>query len=312
MAVVFAVNIGGAMTPISHSLAILGIGIYEGATGNSLNLFTYLAYGVPTGLILFAILAVILRLCVKPDMSKFESFDINNVLEKQKPMDLKEKTIVAIFFGTVLLWMLPGILKMFMAGSGLVTALDSFGITFWAIVSVVLMAVITINDKPLIDLKDIVTNHFAWNIIIFISIGVLLGGAVSNDKVGLTAFITENVTPLTAGVQPLLIVLLIGFVTCVMTNFAANVPTITVMTGVGCAVALAGNSGLDPMAIALTTTFTGACAYMMPSSFATIAMLHADDYSDSGMVIRYGLLAVLLTAVVCAFIGYPLAAYILA
>lgn len=32
---VFGVNIGGAMTPISHSLAILGIGIYEGATGES-------------------------------------------------------------------------------------------------------------------------------------------------------------------------------------------------------------------------------------------------------------------------------------
>lgn len=312
MAVIFAVNIGGAMTPISHSLAILGIGIYEGATGNTLNLFTYLAYGVPTGLILFAILAVILRLCVKPDMSKFESFDINNVLEKQKPMDLKEKTIVTIFFVTVLLWMLPGVLKMFMAGSGLVAVLDSFSITFWAIVSVVLMAVITINDKPLIDLKDIVTNRFAWNIIIFISVGVLLGAAVSNDKVGLTAFITENVTPLTAGIHPLLIVLLIGFVTCAMTNFAANVPTITVMTGVGCAIALAGNSGLDPMAVALTTTFAGACAYMMPSSFATIAMLHADDYSDGGMVIRYGLLAVFLTAIVCAFIGYPLAAYILA
>ena len=50
---VFGVNIGGAMTPISHSLAILGIGIYEGATGESLSLFSYLAFGVPTGLILF-------------------------------------------------------------------------------------------------------------------------------------------------------------------------------------------------------------------------------------------------------------------
>ena len=37
------------MTPISHSLAILGIGIYEGATGESLSLFSYLAFGVPTG-----------------------------------------------------------------------------------------------------------------------------------------------------------------------------------------------------------------------------------------------------------------------
>lgn len=51
IAAVFAVNIGGAMTPISHSLAILGMGIYEGVTGEAIGLFTYLIYGVPTGTI---------------------------------------------------------------------------------------------------------------------------------------------------------------------------------------------------------------------------------------------------------------------
>ena len=34
--VIYAVIIGGAMTPISHSLALLGMGIYETAVGGHL------------------------------------------------------------------------------------------------------------------------------------------------------------------------------------------------------------------------------------------------------------------------------------
>lgn len=309
MAVVFSVNIGGAATPISHSLAILGIGIYEGATGQVLNLFTYLAFGIPVAIVLMLLMAVILKLSLKPDMSKFETFDINKVLEEQKPMDLREKSVVAIFFGTVILWMLPGVLQMFIGSQAqLIKLLNSFGITFWAILSVVLMSVISIDEEPLIDLKDILTHGFAWNIIIFLSVGVLLGGAVSKPEVGLTSFITENITPLIQNISPLLIVLLIALVTTLMTNFAANVPTITVMTGVGCAVAMAAGSGLNPMAISLVTTFAGSSAYMMPSSFAPIAMLHGDEYSESSMIIKYGFIAVLVTALVAAFVGYPLIA----
>lgn len=99
-----------------------------------------------------------MRLLAKPDFSKFKDFDVNKVLDQQGPMDLREKVTVFVFFLTVLLWIIPGFLKLFIPDAAFVATLNSYGITFWAAVSVVLMGIISIDNRPLIDVRDIVNN----------------------------------------------------------------------------------------------------------------------------------------------------------
>ena len=308
---VFAVNIGGAATPISHSLALLGMGIYEEATGQPLSMFTYLAFGVPAGIVCFILMCILLRALMKPDMSKFANLDVKAIVGEQKPMDLKEKTVVTVFGITVILWILPGLLGLFLPSSNPVLAfLNQFSITFWALLAVVVLAVLRINNKPIINLKQNLEQGFPWGVILFISIGVLLGSAVSSDKVGLSAFVSNNLTPIVGGMSPVLIVLIFALVTTAITNFSSNVTTITVMTGVAVAVANSVPS-LNPVALALTTTMCGSLAFVLPSSFAPIAMLHMDENSDGGTVIRYGVLMVVVCSIVVALLSYNLVAAIM-
>ena len=302
---VFGVNIGGAMTPISHSLAILGIGIYEGATGESLSLFSYLAFGVPTGLILFVLLCVAVRLLTRPDMSKFKDFKIENVVKKQGPMTLREGTTAVVFFVTVIMWILPGVLKMF-SDTAWVNAFNSFGITFWAILSVVVMAVIHIDGRPLLDVRTVVNQSINWGILIFISIGVYLGSAMSADSTGIVAAIQQNITPLTQSVAPVVVVFVIATVSVLMTNFASNVSTITVMTAVGVALAASSGGAISAVGIALVTTMCGSCAYLLPSSFATIAMLHGHEYSSRNQIYLFGIIMIVITSLIIGFVGYPI------
>ena len=114
-----------------------------------------------------------MRLLTRPDMSKFKDFKIENVVKKQGPMTLREGTTAVVFFVTVIMWILPGVLKMF-SDTAWVNAFNSFGITFWAILSVVVMAVIHIDGRPLLDVRTVVNQSINWGILIFISIGVYL------------------------------------------------------------------------------------------------------------------------------------------
>lgn len=304
---VFCVNIGGAMTPISHPLTIIGLGVYEGITKQSISLFKYLSFGVPTGLVIFFLLVLLFRLFAKPDFSKFKDFDIRRVLDKQTKMGLREKSIVFIFFGTVIMWMLPGILAMFIPDAAIVKTLNGFGITFWALVAVVLLSVLEIGKRPLIgNIKEVIDTKVPWSLMLFISIGVYLGSAVSNPKTGVSDFISQNVLPLTAGMAPILIVLVLAFVTNFLTNFASNVTSITVMTGVGVTMALAGTT-LNPAAVALVTTMAGCLAYTFPSGFAPIAMLHGNEWSNRGTIYKFGFAMMAITALVVTFIGYNIA-----
>lgn len=303
--VVYGVIIGGAMTPISHSLAILGMGIYEATAGVSMSLFTYLAFGVPTGLVLYVALTLIMRLTCRPDMSNFKDFDVQKVLKHQGKMQVKELITVIIFFGTVVMWMLPGVAGMFTSAAW-VDILNGYGITFWAIISVILMSVISVNDEPIVNLKEVMNGHINWAILIFIAIGVYLGSALSNEATGVNAWITANITPLTSALSPVLVVLIITTVGVCLTNFASNVSTITVMTGVGVTLALASNGAINPAGIALCTTMAGSCAYLLPSSFGCIAMLHGDEWSDSKVVYLYGLAMMVVSSVAIGVIGYTI------
>ena len=302
--VIYGVIIGGAMTPISHSLALLGMGIYEAAAGTSMSLFTYLTFGVPTGIVLYIVLTVIMRLtCGGVDMSKFKDFDVQKVLKHQGKMQVRELVTVIVFFGTVVLWMLPGVAGMF-TNAAWVSTLNGYGITFWAILSVVLMSVISVNDEPIINLKEVMNANTNWAILVFIAIGVYLGNALSNNATGINDWITSNITPLINSVSPLVVVLIITFAGVCLTNFASNVSTITVMTGVGVALALASNGAINPAGIALCTTMAGSCAYLLPSSFACIAMLHGNEWSDSRKVYVYGLIMMIASSLAIGLVGY--------
>ena len=72
---------------------------------------------------------------------------------------------------------------------------------------------------------------------------------MSADSTGIVAAIQQNITPLTQSVAPVVVVFVIATVSVLMTNFASNVSTITVMTAVG--VALAASSGGAISAVAL-------------------------------------------------------------
>ena len=187
-----------------------------------------------------------------------------------------------------------------------VSALNSYGITFWAIISVVLMSIISINNEPIINLKEVVNGHINWGILIFIAIGVYLGSALSNDATGLNAWITTNITPLTSAVAPVVVVLIITTAGVFLTNFASNVSTITVMTGVGVALALSSNGAINPAGIALCTTMAGSCAYLLPSSFACIAMLHGNEWSNSKKIYVYGLIMMILSSLAIGLVGYTI------
>lgn len=305
MALAFTINIAGGMTPISHPLAILGMGIYQSTVGESISLFTYMLYAVPVGLLIYLAMLLVLRIFFKPDLSKFESFDINKVLEEVKPMGLKEKITVTTFFTVVLLWVLPGILTIISPGSPIAAFLNKLGATFPAIVAVVFLALIEVDNEPVLDLKVAFSKGMSWGVIFLVGAAVLLGGAVTKEGVGLNQFIVQNIVPITQSLPSFMTVVVIVGLTSLMTNFTSNVTTITLMTSVGLSIAM-GSEGLSPFGIALATTITGALAYMVPASFASIAVLYGEEYADGNTIFKYGAIVVVITTLVVSLIGYPL------
>lgn len=295
MALVFTINIAGGMTPISHPLAIIGMGVYNASATNPINLLEYCLFAIPTGLIVFGGLVLILYLFFKPDFQKFKDFNPQNVVGTVEPMKLKEIITVSVFFITAFLWLLPGILGIVCPGTAIQAYLNKMGPTFISIIAVVLLAVIEVDNKPVLDLRDAFKNGIAWGVIFLVGAAVLLGGAITKESVGLTQFIVDNIVPIVSNLSTFKVVLFIAVLTSLMTNFSSNVTTVIMMTTSAILIA-EGIPGLNGRTIAMVTTFTAALAYCVPSSFACIAVLYGDEYSKGSVIFKYGLAAVGITA----------------
>ncbi|WDV46794.1 SLC13 family permease [Clostridiaceae bacterium M8S5] len=304
MALVFTINIAGGMTPISHPLAIIGMGVYNKTAANPINFLEYCLFAIPAGLIVFSGLILVLYLFFKPDFEKFKNFNPKNVIGTVEPMKLREKITVTVFFITAFLWLLPGILGMICPGTAIQAYLSKMGPTFISIIAVVLLAVVHVDDKPVLDLTNALKNGVAWGVIFLVGAAVLLGGAITKESVGLTAFIVDNIVPIVSGLSTFKVVLFIAFLTSMMTNFSSNVTTVIMMTTSGILIAK-GIPGLDGRLIAMVTTFTAALAYCIPSSFACIAVLYGDEYSKGSVIFKYGVVAIFITTL-AATVGYYL------
>lgn len=302
MALVFTINIAGGMTPISHPLAIIGLGVYNAKAAVPINLLEYCLFAIPVGLVVFIGLILILYFFSKPDFSKFKNFDARKVVGEVKPMDLREKLTVAIFFITAFLWLLPGMLAMFCPGTGLEKYLSKMGPTFISIVAVVILAIIEVDHKPLLNLKVALKDGVVWGVIFLVGAAILLGGAITKETVGLTSYIVQNFVPLVSGLSVIKVVFCLALATSIMTNFSSNVTTVIMMTTSGILIAN-GIEGVNVRGVAMVTTFTAALAYCIPSSFASIAVLYGDKYSKGKIIFSYGVVAICITAV-AATMGY--------
>lgn len=97
----FAVSISSGMTPIAHIFPILAIS----QAGLSIDYFSYMAFAIPVGIIVFALMLLMFKLFLKPDLSKLKNVDTNILNTQLSTISLQEILSSSIFIVVILLWL---------------------------------------------------------------------------------------------------------------------------------------------------------------------------------------------------------------
>jgi sodium-dependent dicarboxylate transporter 2/3/5 len=109
--IAFSISISFGMTPVSHALPILALGVYQNMTGASINFLTYMSLGIPIGAVCFAGLLVFLRFFTRPDMSRIKEADLNKIIsERPGKMTSREGLTLFIALCVFSCWLLAGLL----------------------------------------------------------------------------------------------------------------------------------------------------------------------------------------------------------
>ncbi len=310
LGILFFASLSTAATPIAHTVTTLALSLYENDMGNAINFVSYTIFGVISSIIIFILTIILIKFAGKPDLRRLNNLQQLNLKTDSSKLSLQEKTTVAVFGIVVAMWMLPGIINPIFPE--LASAISSLGTPTPAIIGVCLLSFIQIDGKPLMNFGEAVSKGVPWSAVFMVAATGILGSALTDDSVGITAVISSILSPLIGNMPPILFVLFISIVTIVITNFASNTVTVTLMYSISLPLVYGGAiTGVNPAALSCVIGAAACVACATPPSTATAAVAAGTGWLKTDTMLKHGMLWCIGAAIIFALVGYPIAALIM-
>lgn len=305
--VVGSVSLASGMTPISHAFPVAALSLYETLTGTVINYVGYMLFAIPTGIIIFIVMIIILNFIYKPRNIQLDAFNENEVFsDSSNKLDVREKLTISIFFFVVLLWILPSILDPIVPEISI--HLSKLGTALPPIFGCVLMCVFKIDHQPLLNLKKGMAEGISWNTLFMSASANCLAVALINDSIGIPDFLRENVIPDLTLISPVLIIVIFVIWGSIQSNITAHLLTAQLITSVAIQL-LNGHETIYLAAVVAIIAFVSSLGFAFPSSMPYVAEAHGSGWLIKKDLLYVGIIISIVSMIMSILIAYPLALY---
>ena len=313
------ISLSSGMTAIGHVCPIMAIGYYAAATGRDINQFQFMAFGIPTGIILIVLMILVFKLFYRPDDIKdIDPAKAMALRGTVPPADRREKIILGTMGLVVLLWVGPSLFRGI--APDLYKTVNSYTTAMPPLLGCIILFIITDKGERIMNFKEVTSKGILWGSILMTGAATWLGACLTNKDVGISEWLTATLQPLTATLQPLtanmsITGMILFFMTWAVleTNFSSNIVTTTVVSAVALSVLTAMPEGsVSVGAVLAMVGFSAAVCNMTPAGQSTIntVAIGSGWTTAKDMFIWGGIFAVM-AVIVLTYIGYPLGAMII-
>ena len=312
MGTAFCISLSSGMTAIGHVWPTMAIGYYTAATGNDVNQFQYMAMGIPTGIILITLLILVFKFFYRPDDIEQLSPEKAMGLKGTVPAaDLKEKIILGVVFFTVFLWVGPSLFKGPMPE--LYETINGWSTAMPPLLGCIILFITKTDGKRILDFKEVSTKGVLWGSILMTGAATWLGSCLTNEEIGVSQWLTDTLSPLTANLPVIGMILFFMTWAIIETNFSSNIVTTTVVSSVALSVLTALPAG--SVHVGAVVCMVGVCAAicnMTPAGQSTIntVAIGSGWTTTKSMFIWGGIFAVM-AILVLTFISYPIGSVVI-
>ena len=306
LGILFFSSLSTITTPIAHTVPILAMSLYEKDMGQPIDFVSYTIFGVVSAIVIFVIALLLCKFVFRLETERLQKLDTEILSQGITKMGREETYSLAVFAVVVFLWMIPGLIKGVLPG--VASFISGLGTPTPAMIGVVALCLIHVDGKPLMNF-NMAISKVPWTAVMMVAATGILGGALTNEEVGLTAVVVDALSPLIGNMSPMLFVVCISVVTVMLTNFASNTVTVTLLYSIALPLVYGGAvAGVNPGALA-SVIGAGACvALATPPSTAHAAVAAGTGWLKTDLMLKYGLILSVMAAVVIAVVGYPIAA----
>lgn len=309
MGLAFCTSISSGMTPIAHVFSIMAMAAYTKATGNVIGYGEYMAFGIPVGILATIIMILLFKFLLKVDMSNIKKIDVSHLKKNMDPFNTRELICVLVFLSVICAWVMPSLLKDIIPS--LHKSLNPYGTAMPPLIGAVILAIISIDKKPLLNTIDAMKNGVPWASLLMTAGTLTLGSAMVNKDIGLSKYLTDSFGANFSGLSPMLIIIIFLTWAAIQTNLSSNMVTVTVVTAVAIPIALSTNGAVNTPALVSLIGLLASFAFATPPAMPHIALAGGSGWTSVAQIFRYGSLLMIISIILSVIVGYPIAASIM-
>lgn len=281
LGIAFAANAGGIATVIGTPPNSVLIGLLENQYNIQISFLTWMSFGLPFSIIMIVAVYFVLVKLMFPSKGILFSASANLItdeVEKLGKISKEEKRVLLIFGITVFLWVTRTIINSIFPNLKLSDTIISL------IGAVSLFAIPMNFHKRNFILKWKDTEKLAWGILLLFGGGLALANAM--DSTGLVALITDSIAA--GNLNVLVTVSLLIILMLFMTELMSNVALISVLAPVVAGIAIGLN--IPILNLLIPVTMASSCAFMLPMATPPNAIVFASGYVKVNQMVKAGIL----------------------
>jgi len=288
--VAYGASVGGLLTPVGSPPNLIGRGLIEEATGQTIPFFTWMVLAFPIVLLMFVALCVILVALNRPEVKRISGVEEYVRLEREQlgPMGRGGRNTLIAFAVAVVLWVTPGVVGLVTGGEGAlyenVMARMNEGAV--AVVAASLLFVLPVDFSRrqfTISWND--ATKIDWGTILLFGAGITLGSLLG--KTGLAETMGGSLSDM-LGVSSLLgLTLLATIIAVIISETTSNTAAVGVVVPI--VIPLAEAAGVNPVIPAVAAIFGASFGFMLPVSTPPNAIVYGTGMVPIMKMVRSGI-----------------------
>ena len=289
LGIAYSASLGGMATIMGSSSNAVASGFLQSVRPWSF--VDWMKYGLPALLLIFPLTWWLLLRLVPVQVDRLDLEAVRERVAKLGAMSRAEREILGTLAVAVIFWVGGASLEPVL---GLPPTLLSS-----AMVAVIAIAYLAIRN--IIDWEDV--KGVSWGIFLIIGAGLSLGETLS--RTGVTDWFATLITPIVSGPPLLVSLLLLVYLSALMTNILNNTTIAAVFVPVLISLAQsdpAFNAVQLVMPVTLATTF----GYSLPSASGRMALISASGLVERRDMMRYGVVMTIVSSAILGLFFYLL------
>lgn len=276
LGIAYSANIGGILTMISSPPNAIGAEIL------GISFLDWMKYSFPVFLISFPIMIVVLTMYFKPD----KKMSIG-AMTFEKNKTAPTKTLAAIFFLTIILWMMDGIL------APLLNITSSFNSL------VALLAIFLLFITKVLSWEEILKSIY-WDILLLFGGGLTLGMLL--EQSGLGALLVSKVSGLITTIPLFFFLWILVIFSIILTEFMSNTASAAMVLPL--LFTFSNELHLNPVILVLPATIAASYGFMLPAGTPPNALVFSSGLVPQRDMIKAGLILNILFSIILTSFFY--------